>query len=797
MGSQSKPWRKTSIRYVQKKIEKTQHFLDHCKRHQALISRGINKEGQEQADNTEVAAWLLGPKGENLEILQQLVNKAIKHHQKVRQNFHPSDPKVITDKIKASPKYRAAIKKLYTEFDTLLNDLSHSMPFYSMRYQAHMSKDITLSSAAGYLAAMLYNQNNVAIKSSPVTTWFEMQVGNDLCQLLGYTVYDDTETNSSTESKIRPWGHIPADGSIANLEAMWAARNLKFYPVALRAALREVSGRKSDILPTSATSICVRTCSPNSKLKPVIDLSDWEVLNLRSDDILDLPYRLKQEFAVEDEALNKALNMHSIQDIGFLRYWDKYLPNIKHVPTIFVPATMHYSWPKSAAILGIGKNEIEGIQVDERARMDVNDLREWLEICVKNHRPVYMCVLVIGSTAESSVDPISDILALREEFRQKGLEFHLHVDAAWGGYFSAMLRKDKKTIRLESQNNKNSLPEYLRLSEHSPMDGLPMSAYVAQQYKMLRYADSITIDPHKAGFCPYPAGGLCYRNDKIRELLTFHSPVIYRKSSEPVPSVGIYGVEGSKSGAAAASVYLSHRVIPCDHSGYGELLSRCLYATKRFYAKLVTMADANDPFIVVTLTAPPSGVSKQQLISKIINASDDDIKKDPDSLKLLQQLGQDQNIISYAFNYKVDNQLNTDIERLNLFNDILFRLMSTPLTTDPNKTEKFMDLPNSIWEVDFFVTASEFDVSLHGKRLMRQFQDRLLGTKIDQLAKTIKFQISTIMDPWITTPYEENSQSEKTFLNEIESALRSNIAKARRYMIRKYHDAPYQQSEGA
>ena len=37
-----------------------------------------------------------------------------------------------------------------------------------------------------------------------------------------------------------PWGHITSGGTVANIEALWAARNLKFAGVALRAAIREV-----------------------------------------------------------------------------------------------------------------------------------------------------------------------------------------------------------------------------------------------------------------------------------------------------------------------------------------------------------------------------------------------------------------------------------------------------------------------------------------------------------------------------------------------------------------------------
>lgn len=43
---------------------------------------------------------------------------------------------------------------------------------------------------------------------------------------------------------------------------------------------------------------------------------------------------------------------------------------------------------------------------------------------------------------------------------------------------------------------------------------------------MHREADSITIDPHKAAYLPYPAGGLYYRDGWMKQLVTWSSPYI-------------------------------------------------------------------------------------------------------------------------------------------------------------------------------------------------------------------------------------------------------------------------------
>ena len=68
----------------------------------------------------------------------------------------------------------------------------------------------------------------------------------------------------------------------------------------------------------------------------------------------------------------------------------------------------------------------------------------------------------------------------------------------------------------------------------------------------------MTIDPHKAGFCPYPAGALLYRNGTMKGFITLAAPDVFHDVNDL--NVGIYGLEGSKPGAPACGVLLSHRV---------------------------------------------------------------------------------------------------------------------------------------------------------------------------------------------------------------------------------------------
>ncbi|TAG60813.1 MAG: decarboxylase, partial [Oscillatoriales cyanobacterium] len=172
----------------------------------------------------------MGPKGENAGVLETLIVEAIRDQADWRKNYHPKDPEHITEEIKQSPEYLQAMENFNEGYHSLLEFLKKSVPFFSMRYQGHMNWDLTMPSVVGYFAAMLYNPNNVAFEASTATTYLEIIVGNDLCLMLGYKIPEN-------EEEIAPWGHITCGGTVANIEALWSARNLKFYPIALQQAV--------------------------------------------------------------------------------------------------------------------------------------------------------------------------------------------------------------------------------------------------------------------------------------------------------------------------------------------------------------------------------------------------------------------------------------------------------------------------------------------------------------------------------------------------------------------------------
>ncbi|EEB84732.1 pyridoxal phosphate-dependent decarboxylase family protein [Roseobacter sp. GAI101] len=689
----------------------------------------LNAEG-----SPSLAGWFIGPMGENASVMQRLVAKAVAANASARHEYGTQfhDPVYVTDAIKATQDYKSTINSLEANLDQMLDALHGSIPLSSYRNQSHMYWDCTMPGFVGYFAAMLYNQNNVAAEASPVTTMLEIEVGKDLCRMLGYTV---PETETSGTDTIVPWGHITCDGSIANAESMWAARNLSYLPVSLANAIRlepEMAAAKDFVVNLVQGG--------SAKL---VELDNWGLMNLGIDEVINLTPNIEKKCGISADTIKAMLDKYSVQNIGLAEMHRTYLQDLSQLPVLMAPSTRHYSWPKGAALLGLGANHVISTHVDLDGRMKIDHLRENIERCYQDRRPVLEVVAVMGTTEESSVDPLADIIALREEYRAKGMEFSVHVDGAWGGYFASILREPRFP---EPEIEDGAV-------EHTP--AMVMSDYVTRQYQALRHADTQTVDPHKAGFIPYPAGALCYRNGAMRELIAFTAPVVYHGGVDP--NVGVYGIEGSKPGAAAAGVYLSHALIRPDKSGYGKLLGKCIFNSKRFYGQLLDLAGENECFKVVPfqrLPAQKQGKSDAEVAAQlalirneIVPRENDDLLEyfmsNPEAQEVFREMGSDQNIVTYALNFRSADGWNTDVKLANDFNTAIFRALS--IGTFSSGT-----VPTN----PMFVTSSSFEVGDYGQCFVDAFGARL------SLAPTngagINFLVSTTQDPWVTATDKGN-----------------------------------------
>jgi len=90
--------------------------------------------------------------------------------------------------------------------------LGHNYPFFHPFYAGQMLKPPHPAAVAGYLTAMLINPNNHALDGGPATARMEKEAVAQLAAMLGLGPH---------------LGHLTTSGTIANLEALWVARELR------------------------------------------------------------------------------------------------------------------------------------------------------------------------------------------------------------------------------------------------------------------------------------------------------------------------------------------------------------------------------------------------------------------------------------------------------------------------------------------------------------------------------------------------------------------------------------------
>jgi len=186
--------------------------------------------------------------------------------------------------------------------------------------------------------------------------------------------------------------------------------------------------------------------------------------------------------------------------------------------------------------------EFETVPCDERGRMDANALAKRV-----SRGDVGTVVATMGTTATGSVEPLPEILALRERYG-----FRIHADAAYGGYFV--------------------------LAEN-------LGADAAAAFLRIGGADSIVVDPHKHGLQPYGCGCVLFRDPGVGRLYKHDSPYTYFSSAEL--HLGEISLECSRPGAAAAALWATQRLLPLEKGGaFARGLERGRKAAQSLFEKV-------------------------------------------------------------------------------------------------------------------------------------------------------------------------------------------------------------------
>jgi tyrosine decarboxylase/aspartate 1-decarboxylase len=222
----------------------------------------------------------------------------------------------------------------------------------------------------------------------------------------------------------------------------------------------------------------------------------------------------------------------------------------------------HYTHKRISGVLQL---ECESVPVDARGRMDVDALKDRLAV-----GDVGAVVATMGTTASGAVDPLPDILALRERYG-----FRVHADAAYGGYFTL------------AQN----------LGDHA-----------RTAFARITEVDSIVIDPHKHGLQPYGCGCVLFHDPRVGRLYKHDSPYTYFSSAEL--HLGEISLECSRPGAAAAALWATQRLLPLQRGGeFARGLERGREAAIALHRKLLaseSFVPGFSPELDIVVFAPRS-----------------------------------------------------------------------------------------------------------------------------------------------------------------------------------------------
>src|SRR5688572_6506971 len=506
------------------------------------VTRNATGETPDRLGRDALDACFLGPYGENDALLEKLVVEFLRDHVYWRRNFHPEDPPAIPTRAAQQPGYQAFEARMRRELHALSAALKKSVPFYSPRYIGHMASDLLLPGLAAQLLTLPYNPNNVSEDAAPVTVEMEVRAGLQLARMIGYP--DDPARDACA------FGHLTSGGTVANYQALRLALALKAFPVALRAA-----GVPDIHAPAD----------------------DWQAFNLGNDEGIALLGRwhawLAAQSPVDRRAWQARVQAERIETRGLADFFAQH-PQLQP-PRVLAPVTAHYSWSKGLKLLGLGRAQLE-LLPERGMRLDADALQESLERCLRDRQPVLMVVSVLGTTEYGTVDPVDRVVAARDSMRARGLGFSVHVDAAWGGYLATLFRNADGSLRSLEQVGS----EFTRFPQPE----------VHAAFAALGDTDSVTVDPHKLGYLPYGAGAFVCRDHRAMVLLSEEADYVfdgegateymarYRRLGQFVP-------EGSKSGAAAAAVYVTHRVLPLDHANFGQLPRQTVMAAEAFHAR--------------------------------------------------------------------------------------------------------------------------------------------------------------------------------------------------------------------
>jgi len=541
---------------------------------------------------SKIKSLFLGPQAENLDFFEKIISDIIRDNGFLRRNYQVDDELIINEQDKLTDDYINSITEFQNHLKITLNQLKKSVPTYHPRHIGHMNADVMMSGVAGFMSAMLYNPNNIINIASPASTIMEIEYIDALCKMVGFPGFARTNRDSGA------WGHLCSGGTSANIEALWVLRNLKYFPVSLKITANQTFNNEkicSFINELVIDGKSVEDHSFNSLLQVNVNI----IYGLMNKVLLSISKHLKNE------------SENKISD-AVIRFYDEYilpftvqksgiagihqncieLGETLKQPVVYISRTCHYSWEKAMDIVGLGRNNLIKIAVDNDFRINTDELFAHINSSENTNLAV---IDIMGTTEEGAIDDLGKIIKQRA---QRNYSYFIHVDGAYGGYFATMIDMNGNVKPSDFNFNFKTFLNEIIDDEKINIDKETVSKIIKKYFafddnwyskvEALKHIDSITIDPHKLGYIPYPAGAVLFKDSRSRDLISFYAPYVTNENSQDISAIylGQWTLEGSRPGSSAVACYLSSKVLPLNVDGYGKLLGCTVIGAVRLLSSI-------------------------------------------------------------------------------------------------------------------------------------------------------------------------------------------------------------------
>lgn len=231
--------------------------------------------------------------------------------------------------------------------------------------------------------------------------------------------------------------------------------------------------------------------------------------------------------------------------------WDvkkKGLPPSFSKLRMYTSEIAHFSFQKSAHIMGMGYDSVGLLPIDDSARIDIKRAEEILKKDREDGYLPFLIVATAGTTDFGSIDNIAELRRIADSYGA-----YLHVDAAYG---SGLIMSDKHKERLGA----------------------------------IHLADSITIDFHKMFLLPISASAIIMKDKHALDCFLIHADYLNREEDEEDGYINLVGKSMQTTRRFdALKVYMSFRMRGRD--GYSEIIDTAVDNAEYLYSRLIEEED--------------------------------------------------------------------------------------------------------------------------------------------------------------------------------------------------------------